>query len=412
MHRRVESIEILDDRSIHRRVSLDIAIEPDQVFPMNQGLDPTTLGFTPLTLLRKEVLRNFDLRDRHGQPLPMLTKEQIDKIAVDCLIFIAEGILGAALPGSLEHNLRFVVAAHPEIARREFEYWRWAATDPRNPDHGTWKALMTEEAFVDFANSLVDNFMLLAATGEFPSERQVLKLGYEELFTDEDRSGSWSAFSVLFGWSRKCISVDVPAVSLSTSYHLEVAAPADLEIDAAQLRFEHVDPSEGGSIPERVTVGGGLQHAHLYAGNVGSGFHAKAVIFLRRQRDAYLTSAFLTALLVCILLAFGLSRLGNLLGSEHAGQGQTAGALLLITPTLLAAYIARPGEHRLASKILKGVRALVVGTAFCSIVAVGVLVGGYSTRTSQAVWGLDLIVASCIALGLLASLLLPRPTRA
>jgi hypothetical protein len=411
MHRRVESIEILDDRSIHRRVSLDIAIEPDQVFPKDQELDPATLGFTPLTLLRKEILRNFDLRDRHSQPLPMLTKEQIDKIAADSLILIAEGILEAALPTNLEHNLRFVVDAEPEIARREFEYWSWAAKDPSNPDHSTWNALMTEDAFLDFSNSLVDNFMLLAATDELPSKRQVLKLSYEEGFIDEDRSGSMSALSVVFGWSRKSISVHVPAVSLDTSYHLEVAAPADLEIDAAQLRFEHVDPA-GDWVPERVTVGGGLQRAHLYAGRVGSEFRAKAVIYLRRQRDTYLLSAFLTALLVCILLAFGLSRLDNLLGDEHSGQSQTAGALLLITPTLLAAYIARPGEHRLASKILKGVRALVVGTAFCAIVAVGVLVAGYTTRTSRAIWSLDLVVASCIALGLLASLVLPRPTRA
>lgn len=159
-------------------------------------------------------------------------------------------------------------------------------------------------------------------------------------------------------------------------------------------------------------MGGCLQRAHLYAGEVGTEFQAKAVIYLRRQRDAFLRSAFLTALLVCVLLAIGLSRLDDLLGTAHAGQGQTAAALLLITPTLLAAYIVRPGEHRLATKILGGVRMLVVGAALCAIVAVGVLAAGYSSCTSRVIWSIDLGLACAIALGLLASLLLPRPTQA
>jgi hypothetical protein len=55
---------------------------------------------------------------------------------------------------------------------------------------------------------------------------------------------------------------------------------------------------------------------------------------------------------------------------------------------------------------------LVVGTAFCAIIAVGVLAAGYSAPTSRLIWSIDLGIASVIALGLLASLVLPRPTQA
>ena len=199
-------------------------------------------------------------------------------------------------------------------------------------------------------------------------------------------------------------------MSFSDSYHLEIAAPPDLEIDAAQLRFERAVVGKD-VMPENVTDGGRLQRAHLYVSHVGSEFRAKAFIYFRRQRDAFLWSAFLTALLVVALLAVGLTRLDDLIGDQHANQSQTAAALLLITPTLLAAYLARPGEHRLASKILIGVRCLVVGTAFCAVVAVGVLAASYSRCTSLTIWWADLGLATSIAIALLASLVLPRPTR-
>ncbi|HEX3239552.1 MAG TPA: hypothetical protein VHR18_05395 [Solirubrobacterales bacterium] len=51
-HRRVESVEILDSESIHRRVTLDLTIDPE--LPGIEGLP-----FTPLTFLKKEVLHNF-----------------------------------------------------------------------------------------------------------------------------------------------------------------------------------------------------------------------------------------------------------------------------------------------------------------------------------------------------------------
>jgi hypothetical protein len=402
-HRRVESIVILDHVSIHRRVSLDLSVSEDD------AVDLDYVGFTPLTFLRKEVLRNFDLRNRENQPVPVLTKDSTDHAAGNALIVLAELILETPLPPEIVHNLRFVPGAEPELARRELEYWRWAASQPTHPHAATWKALISAKAFAAFAESLIDSFVLLAAV-KAPVDRQLIKIGYDERFGIGDGAGPLGDLLVRFGWKRESISIDVPAVSFSDSYHLEIAAPPDLEIDAAQLRFERAVAGKD-VVPENVTDGGRLQRAHLYVSHVGSEFRAKAFIYFRRQRDAFLWSAFLTALLVVALLAVGLTRLDDLIGDQHANQSQTAAALLLITPTLLAAYIARPGEHRLASKILIGVRCLVVGTAFCAVVAVGVLAASYSRCTSLTIWWADLGLATSIAIALLASLVLPRPTR-
>lgn len=403
IHRRVESITILDHLSIHRRVSLDLSLSQDDADDLERA------GFTPLTFLRKEVLRNLDLRDREGRPVPVLNKDATDRATGNALIVLAERILGTPLPGGIAHNLLFVPSAQPDLARRELSYWHRAAAEASHPQAAIWGALTSAAAFVSFAESLADNFVLLAAC-QAPVDRQLVKLSYEQRFGLGDGPGSLGDLPVGLGWKLKSISVDVPTVSFSESYHLEVAAPPDLEIDAAQLRFERLAESHG-AVPENVTDGGRLQRAHLYAGRVGPAFRAKAFIYFRRQRDAFLWSAFLTALLVVALLAVGLTRLDELIGDEHSSQGQTAAALLLITPTLLAAYIARPDEHRLASKILVGVRVLVVGTAFCAIVAVGVLAAGYSYSTSVEIWRADLVLSIFIALALVASLVLPRPTR-
>lgn len=92
VHRRLESIEILDDSSVHRRVSIDLEI-PTRL------IDPEDLPFVPLTFLNKEVLRNFDLRDHEGHPIPMLTKSENGQLAGDTLVAAAEAVLNRVLPG-------------------------------------------------------------------------------------------------------------------------------------------------------------------------------------------------------------------------------------------------------------------------------------------------------------------------
>jgi hypothetical protein len=334
----------------------------------------------------------------------MLNKQENGWIAGNALKVVAEGILGAPPPTEMEDRLRRVATAEESDARDEMTAWRdLARSDP------TWEALLSHGGFADLAETLTANFVLLACIESGPA-RQILKLSYEEVFGGEENDPWWQRLLVRLGWRLKSIDIEVPAVSFSTRYHLEIPAPTNLEIDSAQLRFESAQTGTE-QPPEDVTDEEGLQRAHLYASEIGSEFRGRAVIFLRRPRDSYLWSAALTAVLLCLLLVGGLTRLQTLLGENGTERSQTAVALLLLTPTLLAAYIARPSGHALASRLLLGVRLLVVGTAFCAIVAVGVLAADYEYCTSKTIWTIDLILALLIALGLLASLILPRPTR-
>ncbi|MGH2968855.1 MAG: hypothetical protein ACRDK0_07300, partial [Solirubrobacteraceae bacterium] len=59
----------------------------------------------------------------------------------------------------------------------------------------------------------------------------------------------------------------------------------------------------------------------------------------------------MTAALSAILLGVFSPRLAQL-------DGQTTSAILLVIPALLFGYLARPGEHAIATRLLVGVRLL------------------------------------------------------
>ena len=404
VHRRVETIEVLDEVSVRRHVSIDLTPHSDLEAFSPPGSE--SIGMLPLTILRKRTLRNFDLRDPQGMPMPMLTKDENARYAAASLIVNAEGILGGvALPCELEASLRRVVGERPPEACNEFDSWQRKASSATNPHRAEWRKLVDDESFLDLASSLAENFVLIAVSELEIDRRQLFKLSYEEPSGEEDGLDFLKSALVRFGWRRKGIVIDVPTVSFSASYHLEMQAPPDLEIDAARLRFEA--EREEDDAPEDI-LDDDRERAHLYAPEVGPGVSARAVLYLRRQRDSFLVAAFLTGLLITGLLAGGMARLDQISTPE---QSQTAAALLLVVPALLAAYIVRPGEHRLATRILLGLRIFVIVEAACAIVATGLLAGGFKDSFLCWAWTTVLTISAIATVALGSMLVLPRATK-
>jgi hypothetical protein len=404
IHRRVEKIEVLDESLVQRRVSIDLTLRSEQEAFSPPGAD--SIGVLPLTLLRKEALRNFDLRDAVGCPLSMLSRAENERLAAASLIFSAEGVLGDALPCELEASLRRVAGAEPEESWGELESWRGRSRRSSDPHHEKWAALLDAESFCEQAEALADNFILMAAVDLELDRRLLYKLSYEEPFGEEDGFGFFKDAAVRLGWRRKGITIEAPGVAACASYHLEMAAPADLEIDAAHLRLAAT--SGGQQPPPQDAFDDNRQRAHLYVADVGPGVNATALVFLRRCRDSYLSAALLTGFLITALLAGALPRLEEI---SRPAQSQTAAALLLVVPTILAAYIVRPGEHRLASRVSWGVRGFLLVAAACALVGVALLAGAYEGVVLHRAWKVDLAVSILATLGLISTLVLPRPTQ-
>jgi hypothetical protein len=301
--------------------------------------------------------------------------------------------------------MRRVVAGEPEAATAEFDTWRDLAQDNASNHRDDWAALLADDAFVDYALALTGSFVLIAACNLPMDQRMLFKLSYEEPFGEEDGLNPLKQLLVRLGWRRKTVVIEAPTVNFSASYHLEIPAPPDLEIDAARLTFEAPTSAE---LPEEV-FDDNRQRAHLYKADIDPEVVGRALIYLRHRRDSYLVAALLTGLLISVLIGAALIRLDEIAAKpEH---GQTAAAVLLVAPTIMAAYLFRSGEHRLAALSLFGLRAFVLVAAACAIVATALLAGGVDGSALHCAWQADLVVSCTATAGLLLVAVLPRPTR-
>lgn len=393
IHRRVEAIEFIDDRLIRRRVSIDFTVPAEIAGFMRT--DRRVLPYVPLTLLRKRTLRNFDLDSAEGAPIPVLTKAENEAIAARSLVGAAGGALGADPSSDVADRLFHVASTSPESARAEIASWQ-ALTAARGEPLNEWNILVTNPAFLDYANALADNFILLAVMDPDPGERRIVKLGYDEQPPAEESFRRRVVRS--FGWRQTRFEFEAAAVSQAASYHLEVTAPIDLEVTCARLHLHRSASDEDASTETDMRPGA---RAHLYVSGVEPGSVADVVVDLHARRSGLLRAAvFVSGLSSLLLLGadFHLARLAS------PGQAEAAATILLLVPTLLAAYVVRPGEHHLATSMLVGVRLLVVMSASATVFGAGLLAVGYSERTwVDEIWLAPLALSLACTVGLAVS---------
>lgn len=416
VRRRVEYVDFVDDISVARRVSIDFAV-PQAADA--EKIDEKLLPAVPLTfLLKGEVLKNFDLRDAQDNPVPMLTKRENGTLAGNVLIHLAEEALEKPLTGELAPlvpRLRTVAEEPQHKATAEVDSWEVEAKAEAVPYSAALDVLTNRVGFMDCAYTLAENYVLFAVGPPEPNTRRLMKFGYEEPFklgddpeAPEDKALSvWERWRERFGWRFKTVNLAMPAVNLAASFHLEVPAPPDMEVQFARLVFKPrknaVTEDDIPEPPSDVLEGPLVQRVHLYKADVDPSHVADAVILLRARRPGFLRAAVLTGWLVFVLLAVGAYYLDDVAASDNS---QTAAALLLLGPTLLAGSLIRPGEHRMAASVLVGVRALLAVEIAATVLAVGLLAGAAAYYRSE-LWRVATVVAGLAAIGLLASYVLP-----
>jgi hypothetical protein len=376
-HRRVEHLVFVDDQSVRRAVSVDFEV------PAELAGVPV-----PLALLRKRPLVDFDLRDEGGRALPMLTRRQNGRIASEVLRAAAEAVTGEALGDDLVADLLRVSTAAPEEADAVLEGLRTGARGTEGA------ALLADPGFETLAFELARSFLLLV---EIPPQagRRVLKFAYAEPF------GWRTALPERMSWRPAGIEIEVPAVARAGSYHFEIEAPEGLEIAwAGLLAF-----GGGGAFEEHVVEEEeGLRRVHLYLADVPYGADGVAGVWLRTPRRGFLRQAWLSG------LATTLSLLLLTLLSPRLPGGTASGttAILLAAPGFLSLFAARPGEHGMLSRLLLGVRAVLLAqaaVAYLGAFALAALPGG----GEQQLWLRGLLAASALlSISLTASLMTPR----
>jgi hypothetical protein len=371
VHRRVETIELLDARELRRRTSVDFTL------PRFPALGHAVGGveYVPLSLVRKGVLTAFDLRDEAGASLPLLNRRQGAEIGGALLVQQAEVALEELGLGPL---LPLVETALRELAGEDVQD---ASAPPGSPEAVQWEALVADPWVGPLLWDLDTQFVLFVPLARAAGVRRVVKFEYRQLIERRGGEGAGRAEAMLvslgvrpYRWAAAVTTLDD-----SDSYHVEVVAPPELSIRRAALTT-----AEGDLLDEQVDV----PRAHLYRAGPGGG--TTGTVDLRfALRRAVIWPVFFTTLAVTAILAAGL--VAHVGWGLRADRGGAAG-LVVALPALFAPFVA-PGSHGLVRRMFLGLRVLALTAGVISFAAAATLQLTLSASTTTWIW-LGLLVAA------------------
>jgi len=188
----------------------------------------------------------------------------------------------------------------------------------------------------------------------------------------------WNYFAHVFGYAPYETLFSAGAMRRWSSYHLHVSAPPGVEIRGAQLltRLEW-ESGHHGHVRTEISA----ERAHLVISKAQ--FTAQAQLadplpvrirMRSAERHTIWFAAGIAWLVAAMLWLFATAKALAL--SDH---DSAVSEILVIVPALLLTFAARPGEHGFASRVLAGVRMLMLMSGTCCVAAAVVL--------SRALWG-------------------------
>jgi hypothetical protein len=340
VHRRVEHVSFVDASNLHRRTSLDLSI------PDNDLLFYGHVGIIPLALLTKRVLVEVDVTDESGASLPVLTRSQNAFVAWSLLAAVASYDLVAtlgedvSLSPAIINELRGLALASERTGSTLLEsILSSSRSDVQREVLGSEDSL-----FAGIAGELAVNFLLLTELEPEPKQRRIVKFSYIQPL--QSRPGrSWDRLMGRIGWRPIQFDFEIPAVGEARSYHFEFVPPEGLDTFAGEVL---VTDGARETIDDAQIVG---NRAHVYIPNESPEATGIVSLWLKPPRVGLLRALLMTSLVITTVLWLFFLKLFEI-------KGDAGSAILLGIPGVVATFIVRPGEHRLASDLLLGIRAL------------------------------------------------------
>ncbi len=509
--RRVEQVELISDAAARRRLSVDFRVHRtlfgEGVVKEGHATAPRVLHYVPLTLLHKAPVANFDLRDESQKAIPLLTKRKTaavgaaalvtatqsmviqkhfssraqgefaetvrerkvgfeevhipDEIQADfinlCVFPFDPSVIGAEETTSKEIRLE-MAAKTVGAEQKDADEWNWSWDDEicrwkADVDYETWLwGICDEPTLSSLIFDLTRLYMVSAPIDADPGRRRILKLEYEEHYSDpglkivagvrdrvsdkaawlrrkedeleglepeervsqsewtlprsamnknQDRPSFSEAVLRGIGWQGKPISFTLPNVGLGGTFHLEIDSPAGTQLRRAELSAldkkddeKEVEPKA--DIARRYARN--VTRAHLYLGGDRSGTWGQASMVIKPMSSTVIRGAAIAACVITVLAAFALA-----FGGSLEKDSQTAIAILLLAPGAVAAVAGQPSAHSVTSKMVFGLRLIALSVAGVAVVAAA-LIGGHMTFCDQpVVWTALLLVAISLTAVLLVA---------
>jgi hypothetical protein len=382
LHRRRESLSILDDTMLHRQVSIDFTLPDDfgeRDWPsVGRGhSDDAPIFAAPLLLLQKlpADLMNFDLRDESGRSLPLMSREDNAAISAQTLAHMARQLApiltGSDLPPTLDREMNRIARASAGAAAVHLR--RFAEPLPEDGYPNLRQALLDDDQLGWWIRALAHSSIVMAFFPPTEDRRRVIKLSYNEPVAPVSRL---RMLAVQFGVAPWDLWVENAFIG-SANYHLEAQAPPGLRVHHGALL-----DVESGEVLDR--EGMFVRRVHLYAPDAHERRTALSWISLRANYQGLLGTSVSVA-------AFVVTGVVVVWQSPHriAGNPTAAPSLLLLLPGLVASVVGRPDPHALTTRVLAGVRRLLLAAGFgafaaAAIVALSPKVGKTTSREEVA----------------------------
>lgn len=452
VNRRVETIELLDVDTVRVRLSVDFRIPKN--LPASVEFAETQPTFClPVTMMqRKTSLAYFDVRDEHGASLPLLTRQENAQLTGSILTTAArraltecQRVTGDARGLDLSEGLIVYLASIPKRPRRQAEVFVDSVLNPHDstayPDPAVAGALLRDHEFRDLLGLAASCSFVHVPIVATPGERRIIKItlispwdssspeappvdGESSLRHRAHRALTW------LGWQAESRYLGLPHVGNAESFHVQIRAPERVEFTEAGMRnkppWEIVeakseatpalskerrdDPNDAAGYQQ--FLGGVRRRKHLYVDRAHA--HRAGIVWVRFRvvRHGFLRAAVSVGWLTTIILALYAVRADHVLG-----EAQTAAALLLLLPALIAGFLIAPGEHAMTRHLLRGPRFLTAAIGLLALAATAMMVtlpeagSGRVPAELPRLWAAEAVLAGIISSCLTVSLFVPRAGR-
>jgi hypothetical protein len=399
-------------------LTIDVQL-PLPTAELAENVKERTFWLPVVSLTKTPPRSNIDFHDEQDRDLPLLNRDENAKISAAAVIQAAEDLLPNPPSDLLRALLREVVLREGIEADISLAVVQKALIEEQGPADST-----AGRAFDEALRTLAGNSWLWLPIRGRPGDRRIIKFRYDFSLAPEKlrrrRPGTRlfllqaEESGVLYRLDLKDLGdgnprsfvrrlmarlanatglaaidlfVDSPYIRGSQTYHMQVDSPPAVEARGIRL-LARLGPGEA-VVDERHREHG----AHLYLANAQVEEMLPTVVTLRVGRRGFLTLSWLTSLLIAGLLwAF------HEQWAAAALEPEATVAALLIIPALLTAFVLRPGEHPLASRLLFGVRILVglggLLAVAAALAAIGVRPTDWDLRQA---WLIYAIAATVVA---------------
>lgn len=402
--RRVQAVRFLDAQTLNIQVSSDFT--PPRVGVVEDML--AVRPVVPLAMLRKRKLAKFSIWNAEHRRLPMLTRADNGRLSGLALLALAgseaqrKGL--GPIPVALQERFMAIPAAPAEGGDRRPRGidLLYQLQTGQGEDGVLGEELLASPQLLSFARDLAESFVLYVEPRE-GGDRELVKFEFEQVQKHEladalSRESRWervagsaraAAFEVgtWMAWLPARYEIETYPIGESASYHLEVEAPPELYAERGELVATGTDGAvEVDPDPKS------LRRVHMYLAGVDRDAAAIGRVTFRTRRLGLIVGALVLQAAIAALLGFGKDQVETLLDTNPA-------ELLLLLPTLVAAYVAKPHEHEIATRSVRGPRLLLLGSAGCSFAAAAYLHLGGSVGEISNAWCI-LFWASIVLAGL------------